>query len=136
MAVQVKVDFRQLHALQRQPEMVLRALDGAVRDGARRTLDLSSFLVPRGDPSDDSNLAETGFVSGPEHNMERLSTTATAGYEHPAAGAIHEGYHWGLQTQRPPPQFLKQAFRKSRAFARRAIAAQVASTLRRLFPST
>lgn len=136
MGVKVSVDFSALRALRQQPEKVLRELDMAVVGGARAALDASAFLVPRGDPSDDSDLAGTGFVSGPHHNLgPPLSTTATAGYDHHAAGAVHEGFHWGIQTQKPPPHFLRKAFRRVRAATRKAIAARVASVLARLFPS-
>lgn len=135
MPVKVKVDVVKLRALRRNPGLVLRELDKGCRDGVRRALDLSVMLVPVGDPSDESNLRETGFISGPLHNLgPRLSTTWTAGYAHPAAGAIHEGFHWGEQTQQPPPHFLRRAFRRARGHARKAIATQLQHALSRLFP--
>ncbi|HYI01359.1 MAG TPA: hypothetical protein VD972_35720, partial [Hyalangium sp.] len=67
--VKVTVDVRALKQLRDNPEQVLRELDFACRDEARRTLDVSNFLVPRGDPTDASNLAGTAFLAGPEYNL-------------------------------------------------------------------
>ncbi|WNG57389.1 hypothetical protein F0U59_23445 [Archangium gephyra] len=109
--VKVTVDLEPLRKLRDNYAQVLRALDAPLRDAARRVLDVSSFLVPRGGaPGDPVNLADTGFRDGPLLNHRRKSTTWTCGYAHPAAGAIHEGFHWGEQT-RPPPHFLKRATR-------------------------
>jgi len=109
-------------------------VDSPCRDVARHALDVSQFLVPRGDPTDESNLAETGFLSGPEYNLgPPLSTTWLAGYNHHAAGAIHEGFHWGAQTQ-PPPHWMKRSFKGARGRARKAVAKSVAEVLRRFFP--
>ncbi|MBL0698938.1 hypothetical protein JJE73_35235 [Comamonas sp. JC664] len=126
--------------LRQQPQKVLRALDVPLRDAVRRTLDLSTFLVPRR-PQDERDgaterpLADTGFISGPAYNMQRLSVTWTAGYEHSAAGPIHEGFHWGDQIIRPPPHFLKKSFRRTRAGARRDVARVLADYLSKQFPS-
>src|SRR3954447_12150606 len=95
--VDVKVDLRALKRLLSQPEKVLQALDAPCRDEARRTLDFAAFMVPQGPNLVDNgepSLSSTGFLSGPIYNMEVLSTTWLAGYNHPAAGAIHEGFHW------------------------------------------
>jgi hypothetical protein len=97
-------------------------------------LDVSNFLVPRGDPTDDSDLAGTAFLDGPEYNLgPPLSTTWLAGYNHPAAGAIHEGFHWGEQTQKPPPHWMKKALRGARSMARKQVAQAVQDALRRFF---
>jgi hypothetical protein len=109
--VQVKVNARALRELREHPEVVLRHLDEPVRRAARRILDISTFLVPRGGaPNDPLDLADTGFVSGPlfRFERERLSVTWTCGWAHPAAGAIHEGFHFG-QKLLPPPHFLRRA---------------------------
>ncbi|MBN1208083.1 MAG: hypothetical protein JXB05_24680 [Myxococcaceae bacterium] len=133
--MRVTVDVRALKRLRDNPEAVLRALDMACRDEARRTLDISQFLVPRGDPTDDSNLAETGFLTGPILNLGgQLSTTWLSGYEHHAAGAIHEGFHWGAQTQ-PPPHWLRRSFRGAGGRARKGVAKALEEYLRRHFSS-
>ncbi len=134
--VTVTVDVRTLKRLRGSPEKVLRELDHACRDVARHALDTSQFLVPRGDPTDDSHLAETGFLSGPEYNLgPPLSTTWLAGYNHHAAGAIHEGFHWGEQTEKPPPHWMKRSLKGARGRARKAVARSVAEVLRRFFPA-
>jgi hypothetical protein len=131
--VRVTVDVRALKRLRHNPEKVLRELDHACRDVALHALDTSQFLVPRGDPTDESNLAETGFLSGPEYNLgPPLSTTWLAGYNHHAAGAIHEGFHWGAQAQ-PPPHWMKRSFRGASGRARKAVAKSVSEVLRRFF---
>lgn len=131
--VKVTVDVRALKRLRDNPEKVLRELDHACRDVARHALDTSQFLVPRGDPTDESNLPETGFLAGPEYNLgPPLSTTWLAGYNHHAAGAIHEGFHWGAQTE-PPPHWVKRSFKGARGRARKAVAKSVAEVLRRFF---
>ena len=109
--VKVKLDLTPLRALRANYEAVLRELDLPLRDAARQTLDTSAFLVPRGGaPDDPLNLSDTGFLDGPHLNRERKSTTWTCGYSHPAAGAIHQGFHWGAKT-RVPPDFLRRATR-------------------------
>ncbi|HYH96168.1 hypothetical protein [Hyalangium sp.] len=134
--VKVTVDVRDLKRLRDNPELVLRELDHPCRDVVRHTLDVSNFLVPRGNPTDASNLAETAFLTGPEYNLgPPLSTTWLAGYNHPAAGAIHEGFHWGAQTEKPPPHWMKKSFKGARGRARKAVAKSVAEVLRRFFPA-
>ncbi|RJS19560.1 hypothetical protein DRW03_21245 [Corallococcus sp. H22C18031201] len=134
MPVRVKFDVANLQRLRSRPQEVLRALDMPLRATVRQALDYSMFMVPRGDPSDESNLAGTGFISGPHYNMgPQLSGSWTAGYSHEAAGAIHEGFHWGAQIINPPPHFLKKAFRRSRAYGRKGIATTLEATLARIF---
>lgn len=129
-SVKVAVDLRALQRLQQQPQVVMRELDLPLREAARRALDISLFLVP----TESGELRDSAFLDGPRLNLGRqLSTTWTAGYMHPAAGPIHEGFHWGEQTQ-PPPAFLRTAFRGTRGRVRKAVASQLASTLARLFP--
>jgi hypothetical protein len=132
----VEVDLRALRRLREHPEEVLRALDVPCRDEARRTLDIASFLVPVGNPEDESNLAGTTFITGATYNLGvQLSTTWLAGFEHPAAGAIHEGFHWGAQTQ-PPPHWLKRAFKGAGGRTRKGVAKALMVGLRRFFPAT
>ena len=82
-----------------------------------------------------SEVKETAFLQGPEYNLgPPLSTTWLAGYNHHAAGAIHEGFHWGVQTETPPPHWMKRSFRGARGRARKAVALSVSEALRRFFP--
>lgn len=124
--VKVAVDLAGLYRLRDNPEPVLRGLDRPVLDGARRALDNSAFLVPRGGaPDDPLNLADTGFVLGPDVNLGKpLSTTWFSGYSHPAAGAIHAGFHFGAQT-RKAPDFMRRAMRGVRPLVRKGVARQV-----------
>jgi hypothetical protein len=132
--VRVEVDLRALKALRSAPEKVLRGLDMPCRDEVRRTLDIASFLVPVGSPDDSSNLAGSTFLEGPIYNLgPPLSTTWLSGYEHPAAGAIHEGFHWGYQAV-PPPHWLRRSFKGARGRARKAVAAALMQQLRLFFP--
>ncbi|WP_434300602.1 hypothetical protein [Corallococcus exiguus] len=132
MPVRVKVDAMRLERLRRSPVEVLRALDAPCRDIARLALDYSLFLVPVGE----GHLRDSAFVSGPFHNLSsRLSTTWTAGYAHPSAGPIHEGWHWGAQLFNPPPHFLRKSFRRARGSARRRVAAVLKDFLAQRFPS-
>ncbi|WP_246137335.1 hypothetical protein [Myxococcus llanfairpwllgwyngyllgogerychwyrndrobwllllantysiliogogogochensis] len=136
-----------LKRLLENPVPLLRDLDMPCRDAAQTSFLISSFLVPRqseaerwayydGETEPAPALADTGFVSGPEVNLVRyISTTWAAGYEHPAAGAIHEGFHWDEQTINPPPHFLKKGFRKARGAARKGVARVVKAYLAKHFPS-
>lgn len=133
----VELDLLALRRLRSQPEQVLSGLDRPVLDAAQRGMDQAAFLVPRGGaPDDPVNLADTSFVSLPHHNLsKRLSTTVTAGYEHPQAGPIHEGWHWGTQTQNPPPHWLRRAFKKGvRSLLVKGVSAQLMKTLAKRFP--
>lgn len=138
----VKVQFSApiLVKLRQRPVAALRALDRPLHAVVRRTLDFSQFLVPRRDPEERREsssegtplppLADTGFISGPEYNLtQRLSVSWTAGYEHPEAGPIHEGFHWGSQIFNPPPHFLKKAFRRARGSARKSVTQALAAFL-------
>ena len=131
----VEVDLSALRKLRQHPESVLRELDLPCRDEARRALDIATFLVPVGDPTDDSNLRETAFLSGPVYNLGPLSTTWISGFNHPQAGAIHAGFHWGWQTEDPPPDFMRKAFRGARGRARKSVAAQLMRALSKFFPT-
>ncbi len=132
----VQVDLRGLLRLRDHPEVVLRDLEHALHPVARRVLDFSAFLVPRGGaPDDPVDLADTGFLLGPVQHRDTLSVVWFAGYSHHAAAAIHEGFHWGAQT-RAAPDFLYRAFKgaQARSRARKAVQQSLAATLRRLFP--
>ena len=131
------VDTSALRALRSRAQEVLRDLDRPVLDAAQRVADQAAFSVPRGGaPDDPLNLADTAFVSLPEHNLSpRLSTTTTVGYAHPAAGPIHEGFHWGVQTQTPPPHWLRKAAKRGvRALLRKGVSAQLMKSLTKYFP--
>jgi hypothetical protein len=147
MPVKVQVKTTALVKLRQRPQEVLRALDAPLFATAKRALDFSQFLVPRQDPAErDDNttsdglplppLADTTFISGPRYNLtDGTSVTWTAGYEHPAAGPIHEGFHWGPQIFNPPPHFLKKSFRRARGAARKGVAQALAAYLAKHFPS-
>lgn len=147
MPVKVKLDMRALLKLRQRAPEVLRELDKAGRATVRQALDLSQFDVPRGDRDVEYDkhgnekhatrpLADTGFIDGPEHHLDkRLSTTWVAGYAHHAAGAIHEGFHWGAEIINQPPHFLKKAFRRSRGVGRKAVKASLEQALKKLFTS-
>ncbi|WP_371745461.1 hypothetical protein [Myxococcus sp. CA033] len=106
------------------------------RDIARLALDYSLFLVPVGKGGLEGHLRDTGFLDGPRHNLgPPLSTTWTAGYAHPSAGPIHEGWHWGAPIFNPPSHFLRKSFRRARGSARRRVAAVLQDFLARRFPA-
>lgn len=128
--VKVAVELGALLRLRDRPEQVLRALDRPVLDGARRALDNSAFLVPRGGaPDDPLNLADTGFVLGPVYNLgPPLSTTWFSGYSHPASGAIHAGFHFGAQT-REAPDFMRRAMRGVRPLVRKGVSKAVMTSI-------
>ena len=131
------MDTTALRALRSNAVQVLRRLDRAVLDAAQRVADQAAFSVPRGGaPDDPLNLADTAFVSLPQHNLSaRLSTTTTVGYEHPQAGPIHEGFHWGVQTQTPPPQWLRRAAKSGiRPLLVKGVKRELARALSKLFP--
>ncbi|WNG49202.1 hypothetical protein F0U60_37610 [Archangium minus] len=134
--VKVEVDTSDLERLRSQPQVVLRDLDRAVLDATQRGMDQAAFSVPRGGaPDDPLDLADTAFVSLPHHNAERMSTTATGGYAHPQAGPIHAGWHFGEQTMNPPPNWLRNAFKRGvRSLLRKGVAAQLRKSLAKLFP--
>ncbi|QDF05008.1 MULTISPECIES: hypothetical protein [Myxococcus] len=144
MPVRVRFDPSRILALRRNAQEVLRKLDVPLHDAARRTLELSAPLVPRRPPAEHADaptsdgpplppLADTGFVSDAAYNMtKRLSVSRSAGYEHPQAGPIHEGVHWGKDIVNPPPHFLKKAFRRSRSVARKGVQQVLADYLAQL----
>ncbi|MBJ6762807.1 hypothetical protein JGU66_18745 [Myxococcaceae bacterium JPH2] len=135
MAVKVVLDIVKLKHLQVHAPQVLDALDVPMRAAVADILSLSRFMVPRGDPDDDSNLLESGFVSGPHRNMSAaLSSSWSCGYEHPQAGAIHEGFHWGSQTVDPAPEWLKLAFKARRGRARKGVTQALKDYLTKQFP--
>jgi len=137
MPLKVALDFRLLDRLRKVEGEVLDDLAPLTREQASTTLQASRLLVPVGESDTDGKppLSTTGFVDGPVVNGEKKSVSSTAGYEHEAAGAIHEGFHWGAQRFDKPVHFLRKPARKWRAKFRKAVAAQILATLSRLFPS-
>ncbi|PTL79091.1 hypothetical protein [Vitiosangium sp. GDMCC 1.1324] len=133
--VKVEFDDSNLQKLRSRYKDVLRDLDHVVIDVAQNIADRANFSVPRGGaPDDPLNLADTSFVALPHHNPERMSTTATTGYEHPQAGPIHAGWHWGEKTK-PPPNWLRNAAKRgARAQLRKGVAAQLPKSLAKFFP--
>jgi hypothetical protein len=83
-------------------------------------------------PRDTGFLASTGDVG--HVSTTKTSAAVTGGFNHPQAGAIHEGYHWGRQTVKPPPHFLRKAAKASRQALKAAVARSLANTINRLFP--
>ncbi|HEX5750023.1 MAG TPA: hypothetical protein VFZ09_27585 [Archangium sp.] len=131
----VEVNVLALKRLRSQPERVLSDLDRPVLDAAQRGMDQAQFLVPRGGaPDDPLNLADTSFVSVPHHNLGApLSTTVTTGYDHPEAGSIHAGWHWGHLLI--PPEWLRRAFKKGvRPLLIKGVSSQLMKSLAKLFP--
>lgn len=126
----VAVELGALLWLRDRHQEVLRALDLPVLGGARRALDASAFLVPQGGaPDDPLNLADTGFVLGPVVNLgPPLSTTWFSGYSHPAAGAIHAGFHFGAKT-RTAPDFMRRAMRGVRPLVRKGVSKAVMTSI-------
>ncbi|NTX17717.1 hypothetical protein HUA76_43850 [Myxococcus sp. CA056] len=137
MALKVALDFRLLDKLRKVERPVLDDLAPLAHAHASTVLQASRALVPVGKRDTDGKppLSTSGFVDGPAVNGEKSSVSATAGYEHEAAGAIHEGFHWGAQRFAEPVHFLRKPARKGRAKFRKAVAAQILATLSRLFPS-
>jgi hypothetical protein len=130
------VDLEDLKKLRSRAAEVLRALDMPCRNAARAALDRSLAVVPRGGaPDDATDLADTAFIGVPVHDLGPvLSTNTSAGYEHPAAGAIEEGFHFGKQTRNPPPSFLRKSVRGLIRSFRQDVATTLAHVLKRLFP--
>jgi hypothetical protein len=109
-----------LKNMRRLESEVLPALGTVVHAEAAEVLGTSMSLVP----VESGRLKASGFVDGPELNQVRHSVTATAGYDHPEAGPIHEGVHWGIQMK--APKFL----RKAATAARKRLAERVATSVR------
>ncbi|QSQ17181.1 hypothetical protein [Myxococcus landrumensis] len=136
MPLKVALDFRLLDKLRTVAGPVLDDLAPLVREHASSVLQASRALVPVGQRDTDGKppLNTSGFVDGPEVNADKASVSATAGYAHDAAGAIHEGFHWGAKRYEAPIHYLRKPARKGRAKFRKAVAAQILATLSRLFP--
>jgi hypothetical protein len=137
MPLKVTLDTKLLDALRKVEGQVLDDLAPLTREHSSTVLQGSRLLVPVGQHDTDGKppLSSTGFVDGPVVNRERASVSSTAGYAHEAAGAIHEGFHWGAQRFDKPVHFLRKPARKGRAAFRKAVAAQILASLSRLFPS-
>lgn len=136
MPLKVTLDFKLIDALRKAEGEVLDDLAPLTLDHASSVLQASRLLVPVGKHDTDGRppLSTTGFVDGPLVSGEKKSVSSTAGYAHDAAGAIHEGFHWGAQRTDKPTHFLRKPARKGRAKFRKAVAAQILATLSRLFP--
>ncbi|RJS14615.1 hypothetical protein DRW03_34630 [Corallococcus sp. H22C18031201] len=137
MPIKVALDFRLLDKLRKVEKPLLSDLAPLTHAHASSVLQASRPLVPVGKQDTDGKppLSTTGFVAGPVTHNEKKSVSTTAGYAHHAAGAIHEGFHWGEQRFKTPVHFLRKPARKGRAKFRKAVAAQILATLSRLFPS-
>ena len=129
MPVKVKLDARTLRNLRKASPEVLRDVAPIVRSHAQVTLAAAQTSVPR----ESGGLAQSAFVDGPQRNEGHESVSATAGYAHHAAGAIHEGFHFGVKNIRPEPHWLRKAARKARRAFTKAVAAQIPQTLARVF---
>jgi hypothetical protein len=123
--IQVKGTEEFLKNMRRLEAEVLPDLGKAVRAEAAEVLDASQMLVP----VESGRLKASGFVDGPHVNRARHSVSATVGYDHPEAGAIHEGSHWGIQLK--APKFLQRPARAARKRFVERIAASVRATLSR-----
>lgn len=122
--VEGTADF--VRAVRRMSSKVLDDLSPAMRDEAATVLAASDVLVPVGESG---KLKASGFVDGALINPRKKSVSATAGYEHPQAGPIHEGVHYGLQLT--APRFLKKAMKSARKrFAQRVATAARSSISR------
>jgi hypothetical protein len=80
--VEVQGKARALRELRDHPEVVLRHLDEPVGRAARRILDISTFLGPRGGaPNDSLDLADTGCRAGhaPSSRTRRSRNCRTRG---------------------------------------------------------
>lgn len=82
---------------------VLADLQEPVRDFAATIAAEAQIAVPRGS----GELAKSDFVDS-EVDRRNLVTTATTGYAAPHAAYVHEGVHYGRQTEQPP-KWLEQA---------------------------
>lgn len=135
MPLRVKLDTRLLNQLRRVEEPVLAALEPVVFAQAASIINASVPLAPVGnvDP-EGKKLRDSEFIDGPVRNSRALSVSATSGYEHPHAGAIHEGFHWGKRTM-SPPNFLRTPARAARSAFTRKVRDSIKSTLGALFPS-
>lgn len=128
MAQHVYVNLSELLDARKGADAVLTDLGPVVRAAADKVLARAQTLVPR----DTGALAASGFTDGPQRSTQRLSVMATAGYEHHAAGPIHEGVHHGQKMKDAPPRWLRKAARPGRATVKRLVAETLRSTLSRL----
>lgn len=136
MPVRVKVDYRQLQQLRSIGEHVLADLQPVCRKHVGFVAQASQALVPVGEHDTDGlpPLKSTVFVDGARINHEKKSVGASAGYAHPAAGAIHAGWHWGAKIFESPSEFLAKPFRAVKNQFRPAVAKQLRATLGKHFP--
>lgn len=106
-------------------DAMLQGLAPAVHETAGQTLAASMPDVP----FETGELMASGFVSGPVINRAKQSVSATAGFDHPFAGPIHEGVHGSIT--KTPPHFLRKAVKASRASFKKRLAEAAKSVLAR-----
>lgn len=122
--VEGTADF--IRTIRRMADSVLPDLGRALREEAEEVLAASNAIVPVGETG---ALKASAFVDGARINPKRKSTTATAGYEHPEAGPIHEGVHYGIQMT--APRFLKKAVKASKKRLPQRVAAAARASIQR-----
>jgi hypothetical protein len=137
MPAHVRIDHGLMAKLRKVEGPVLADLLPVCTRQVGATITISQVLVPRGEVDTDGKpaLSTTDFVDA-GINAAKKSVGATCGYEHPQAGPIHEGWHYGAKVFESPTHFLRKAHRSVRGKFRGAVAKQVKATLSRLFPST
>lgn len=135
MAIKVRLKPELINQLRKAEGPVLAALTPLTRKHAGMTLEVARILAPEGEEDTDGKppLKSTTFIDGPRVNDRKLSVSTTAGFDHPAAGAIHEGWHWGDQVFKQPTHFMKKAHRNTRRSFAPAVRAAVKKTLKSLF---
>lgn len=137
MAARVQIDYALLRRLRQVEGPVLADLLPVARQHVESVLGFAQVLVPRGEVDTDGlpPLASSTFVDE-GINAESGSAIATAGYEHPNAGPIHEGWHHGAKVFETPPEFLRIPFRALKGQFRGKVAKQVLASLKKHFPSS
>lgn len=113
-------------ALRKVRDEVAKDMRGVVVTEAAAILAQSAVLVPR----DTGALAASAFVDGAQVNKEKHSVSATCGYEHPQAGAIHEGFHWGKKVKEPP-HFLRKPVKARKSAFRKIVAVHLFDSIKR-----
>ena len=104
MGVTISGDKELLARLKRAGADLLAEIAPEVSNEAARVIVSANGAVPR----ESGELAGSSFVDGPVENHERLSVTATCGYESPHAPFVHEGFHFGRKVK-APSKWLERA---------------------------
>lgn len=112
--------------IRRFDNRLLPYLAPVVREAASETLGLAQSLVP----VEAGELSASSFVSGPEISRKH-SVTATCGYEAQYAGAVHEGFHYGIKFG-APPKWLEQSVDVMKLAFRESVKTQVEEALSQL----